>query len=82
MAIRNYLPDKNEVETFEEADDFEVDDEDPLPFSKYEMTPMEEDAEFSETKEPDIEAQKQEEKTETAPTEALKEGAESEKPSS
>ena len=77
MAIRNYLSPDESVETFEEADDFEMEDDEPPLMSPYEMTQMEEDAEFSDPHAPDqIEAQKQEEKEEkSAPKEALEKGA-------
>ncbi len=77
MAIRNYLQKDGDVESFEEADDFEMDEDEPPLFSPFEMTQMEQDAEFSDLKEPDIEAQKKEEKEEekSAPEEALEKGA-------
>ncbi len=83
MAIRNYLSEDESVENFEEADDFEVDEDEPPIFSPYEVTQMEQDAEFSEYKEPDMDQQRKEEKTaESAPEEALEKGAEpAEKPS-
>ncbi len=71
QAIRNLRKsDQAEFDTFEEADDFDVDDEVPDPTSVYEMTDMEQDYEFQ----PVIE--KKEDEEPSAPKEApQKEGA-------
>lgn len=79
QAIRKLKnDDQAEFDTFEEADDFDVDDDNPDPTSPYEMSEMEQDYEFQPHKERAPEQEKEEE--ESAPKEALKEGAD-EKPS-
>ena len=78
MAIRQLREsDQQEFDTFEEADDFDVDDEHPDPTSPYEMTDMDPDTEM----EPILE-KKEEETEESAPKEAPpKEGADKNKTS-
>lgn len=66
------FPGNSDQDTFEEADDFEMPDEDEPPiFSQYEMTQMQEDAEFAEPTPPgqDIDTQQAEEQaaSEAAP---------------
>ncbi len=69
QAIRELrTSDQQEYDTFEEADDFDVDDDIPDPTSPYEMTDMEQDFEFQQKTEPDSEKQQSEEKS--APKEA------------
>ncbi len=72
--------DKQEYDTFEEADDFDVPDDVPDPTSQYEMTEMQQDYEF----EPETGVKKQEERIpkKSAPKEAPpKEGADETKDS-
>ncbi len=80
QAIRNLkTADQAEFDSFEEADDFDVGDDDPTPLSGYEndFEPMEPDSEFQQHTEQEPEKEKE---GESAPKEALEKGAD-EKPS-
>ncbi len=83
QAIRNLRKsDQDEFDTFEEADDFDVDDDIPDPTSGYEVSEMDPDTDFAPQPELDSEKQKAEEKEKSAPKEAPpEEGADENKTS-
>ncbi len=70
QAIRSLREsDQQEFDTFEEADDFDVDDDVPDPTTGYELSEMQQDYEFE--PEPIVDSKKQqEEEKEPAPKEA------------
>ena len=84
LAIRNLrMKDQQEHDTFEEADDFDVGEEEPDMFSPFEMTDMQQDYEFQPETEKTPEQEKKEEGTkESAPKEALEKGADTKEPPS
>ncbi len=83
QAIRELrLSDQQEFDTFEEADDFDVEDDVPDPTSAFELTDMQQDYEFEPEPIIDQKQQKKEEEKKSAPKEAPpEEGADTKKPS-
>ncbi len=82
QAIRKMREDdQEEFDTFEEADDFDVEDDQLDPTSGYEVSDMDPDTEMEPITELDSEKQKkEEEKKEAAPKEAPNEGADDKTP--